>query len=554
MLCVESDLKFKRWRALCANIRNLGLVIFLGFTFPLIAQDIPDRSAATADLIFTGLQEFELMGNSMDVGFDLDRDGLEDFAIGAPAGGKRCFENPPVPFKFCDGAVFLFGGKRANLIKRLEGPINQNPDSTNNFGSAVRLADLNGDGLAEVIVGSSYSDARGYHSGNVNVYSGTDYKILSQFYCDSKVSDECGRSIATGCDLDSDGSSEILVGAHTGVYIYSGRSSAFLGKISSVQGSADDWAKNIRCDGDFTGDGKSDVLVAAPLEDVNGSGSGAVYGYDGNDFQNRILLRGDVAGDQFGRGLSFVGDVNRDGFDDFAVGADQQSDRGYVRLYSGRDLSILSEWKSYENCGSTGANCNFGASLSSAGDQNGNGIADLLISDPTYNAGQGRLYLVSLADSQFIQTITGESPSSDAFSVPCRGLSSNFDANGDGQSDILCAAPFHDSGGTDTGRAYLFLSYVPEQAPPPASDDEDLRICLDDLSTSREELVSLQAQVLLLQDQNSEQANHIVEYQARIIRLERKIEQILSQLKNPEGNGSKFGKSIWSKLFDLIYF
>jgi len=527
MLCVESDAKFNRRNAAFKNIRNLAVVIFFAASTSLFSQELPDRSAATADLIFTGLQEFGLMGNSMDVGYDLDGDGLEDFAIGAPAGGKRCFENPPIPFRFCDGAVFLFGGKRANLIKRLEGPVNQNPDSANNFGSAARLTDLNGDGRAEVIVGSSYSDARGYHSGSVTVYNGAGYKALSQYYCDSKVSDECGRSLATGCDLDEDGISEVLVGAQTGVFIYSGQTSMLLGKIASVQGGADDWARNIRCDGDFTGDGRSDILIAAPLEDLNGSGAGAIYGYDGSNFQNMIILRGDKAGDQFGKGLSFVGDVNRDGFDDFAVGADQQSNPGYVRLYSGRDLSILSEWKSYENCG-TGANCNFGASLSSAGDQNADGISDLLISDPTFNGGQGRLYLVSLADFQFIQTITGESPSSDAFSVPCRGLSSNFDANGDGQSDILCAAPFHDSGGTDAGRAYLFLSVPTIETPNSPPHDGDLNLCLNDLETSKAELAALQAQIL------------------------KELEFLKYKRKPPKGN--KYGKSIWSKFFDLIYF
>ena len=58
-----------------------------------------------------------------------------------------------------------------------------------------------------------------------------------------------------------------------------------------------------------------------------------------------ITFQGDSEGDQFGRAVSGVGDVNGDGFDDLIVGARRDDtygmDSGSARVFSGADGSVL---------------------------------------------------------------------------------------------------------------------------------------------------------------------------------------------------------------------
>ena len=78
--------------------------------------------------------------------------------------------------------------------------------------------------------------------------------------------------------------------------------------------------------GDVNGDGFADVVVGAPGNPANGD-MGEVYLYLGNSMRTSsssstpIFYSSAAAGDRFGSAISGIGDTNRDGFCDFAVGA-----------------------------------------------------------------------------------------------------------------------------------------------------------------------------------------------------------------------------------------
>ena len=74
--------------------------------------------------------------------------------------------------------------------------------------------------------------------------------------------------------------------------------------------------------GDVNGDGYSDLIIGASLNDAAGASAGRAYIYYGGTIINSVVdvvLTGLAAGDQFGLSVSTAGDVNGDGYSDVIV-------------------------------------------------------------------------------------------------------------------------------------------------------------------------------------------------------------------------------------------
>jgi hypothetical protein len=239
--------------------------------------------------------------------------------------------------------------------------------------------------------------------------------------------------------------------------------------------------------GDINGDGLQDLIVDAPSD----SSVGKVRIYYGTPTGYSSTPDWTVEGTQtngaFGSPLA-TADVNGDGYDDLIVGApyyyNGQTFEGRVFVFYGSstglpdanadgvveisDASWIAE--------SDQANANFGGHVSSAGDINGDGYDDIIVSTTAYdndqvNEGRVFVYYGSATGLPY----TNCAALGDGVAHPCDAgwiaesdqSNSNFgisiagagDVNGDGYDDVIIGASNYSSNitfGFDEGRAFVF--------------------------------------------------------------------------------------------------
>ena len=93
--------------------------------------------------------------------------------------------------------------------------------------------------------------------------------------------------------------------------------------------------------------------------------------------QNKICsVYGTKAYDQFGRGVSGAGDVDKDGYPDFIVGGDELGTIGFAKVYSGFDGRVLLSLRGIDQ------DDTFGRAVGAAGDINKDGYDDVIVGAP----------------------------------------------------------------------------------------------------------------------------------------------------------------------------
>jgi hypothetical protein len=333
---------------------------------------------------------------------DVDGDGIEDIAVGAP--GPSGFV--PLP---CDptqpscappaewGRVFLFSGATGAMLRKI-----LPPTEFFAFGfSLASLGDVNGDGVPDLAVGAP--EFLNNRWGEVFGFSG---KTGGQLWVYREPPYPAKQAIAS------------------------------LGTFMAPTG-------------DLNGDGRRDLIVAAPFHDGTGAGTllgGKVFVLSG---ASGALIRSHEAttpldNGLFGGTVSGVGDQNGDAVDDYLIGhrgADE------VLLFSGASGTLLRSIPTpLDPAGGW-------ISFARAGDRDGDGKEDFWVGIPAASSayllnGQGAT-LLTLSDPG----VAASTPTAFASS-----LARIADVNADGKADLLVGKPGENAG---SGAVFLVTSNRP---------------------------------------------------------------------------------------------
>ena len=275
--------------------------------------------------------------------------------------------------------------------------------------SVATAGDVNGDGFSDVIVGAWGYDNGQTDEGRALVYHGspTGLSLASNWTAESNLAGALfGWSVATAGDVNADGFADVIVGAwsYDGGETDEGRAFVYHGSPSGLSLTPEWTAESdqtnaqfgtrVATAGDVNGDGFADVIVGAPFFDNDLSYEGRAFVYHGSvsglSISPNWTAEGNQTGVQFGNTLATAGDVNGDGFADVIVGAVVYSNgegnegRAFVFHGGASGLNSAPDWTAE----SDQASANFGISVATAGDVNGDGFSDVMVGAWLHDGGQ----------------------------------------------------------------------------------------------------------------------------------------------------------------------
>ncbi len=257
-----------------------------------------NRLSASANAIVTGQFPNDSVGIALAAG-DVDNDGFDDLVLGAPHG----------PIDFLDpGRVHLFFGPISGEMNAGAADVIFRGEMDNDlFGQSVDTGDMNGDGLADVVVGANQLFNDGAGKAYVFLAPFTPGLIFAVNANGKMIGeaphDNFGDAVAVAGDVNGDGRDDMLVGAWDNgtVHPRGGRAYLFFGPVAgqrpalsadlivSSEEPGDRVGKSVNAAGDLNGNGRSDLIIGAPEFPEGDPGKAFVY------FDHVITTGGDDA-------------------------------------------------------------------------------------------------------------------------------------------------------------------------------------------------------------------------------------------------------------------
>lgn len=501
------------------------------------AVDLADVDAGNGGFAIAGELSGDEAGTTAAIVSDVDGDGLADVLLGAPLAGDA-------------GRAYLVHGKAdgalvdlADVALGMGGFPLEGDGIGEDAGSSVAAAgDVDGDGLGDFLVGAPEGGPIP-NGGRTYVVLGKadDTPVdLAQVFMGvggfaiqgAGFDDESGSSVAGAGDVNADGLDDVLVGARwvnpAGLanagrcYVVFGKTNTTLVTVGTLgsggfyingETESDEACTAVAGLGDVNGDGRSDVAVGAPYADGGVALQGRTYVVMGKVDSTPVALTsvaagmggyaidGELAGDFLGQAVMGPGDADGDGYADVVIGAPNVdapgpfAGRGYVTFGKG-DGAVLGLSAFTTRLGgyrlvAEATQDQLGWSTARAGDVNGDGFADAVISANRYNgpAGPdaGRTYVVMGGNYSGSLTHLGQAAVDAIVGTPgmdfiVAGAGAD-DVHGEGGSDVLYGGAgddrlairngqfFRIDGGSgidtlafDDGGVQLYLELIPDVA------------------------------------------------------------------------------------------
>jgi hypothetical protein len=169
------------------------------FVYAGSAQGITSTTAAWS---FEGLNEEDWLGWSIAGAGDVNKDGFDDLALGAPGDGGLL------------GTVYVFYGS-ASGFAAVPSWTHSGEAAYDNFGWSVAMAgDVNKDGYDDLLVGAPYATST--LNGKVYAFSGSSLGLgnsASWSMTGAMARDYAGMALSLVRDANGDGYSDVLIGS-----------------------------------------------------------------------------------------------------------------------------------------------------------------------------------------------------------------------------------------------------------------------------------------------------------------------------------------------------
>ncbi|MEM0921999.1 MAG: hypothetical protein AAGI13_03085, partial [Pseudomonadota bacterium] len=396
---------------------------------------ITSQIDGTNGFTINGEQSGQSFGRSVAGAGDVNGDGFVDIVIGAPY--------TDVAGSIDDrGRVYvIFGGASLVQIDGADGASDgiidvTQIDGTNGFkidgvadrdrigGSVDAAGDVNGDGTGDLLIGGGdiggpgkayliFGRETGFaETISPEVTGGGSLSLVFE-NAGPNSDDRLGFSVSGAGDIDNDGFDDILLGAPSADPL-SAQANASEGAAYLVLGNP---AELDELDND-------DGLINGFLSLANLAGNGTVFS------------SGDGANDLVGFAVSELGDINGDGFGDFAVGASRDdpnsgagnASEGRLHVIFGRADTLPDLRNSGQETGLSGFTIaglqdrdQLGRSVAGGGDVNGDGFDDFIVGAPyadnPFDQDSGEAYLVFGKQQFRREVLVGQLDGTDGFKL-----------------------------------------------------------------------------------------------------------------------------------------
>ena len=345
--------------------------------------------------------------------------------------------------------------------------------------SATAAGDVDGDGFGDVLVGAPLQDSTVADEGAAYLFRGSHQgSALTPAWVvhGRQLGAQAGLAVAPAGDVNKDGYADVLVA----VPYWDAPSATDAGKVLVFHGgpgglsstpayelfaptpaAGEHFGISVAYAGDTNGDGYADVLVGSQLTQ-GGFTRGAVYLFEGGvgglfTTPAKVWLGQAGVNAFLGQSVSTAGDVNADGFADVILGSPGENNgftgNGTASVWLGSGSGIVAAADTVIKGSANGVAC--GRSVSVGGDVNGDGYSDVVIGVPGQNAGVGKA-MIGFGGPQGITTVADVlNPEN----VPNESIGSVVstvgDINGDGFADFGVVSNY--TSGTNLGRISIYL-------------------------------------------------------------------------------------------------